>query len=128
MTWQAAHAFCLHQNSRLANSNDVQVIKKTSSSLKDGKRYWTNSTQIKVYLPHDPLHGWYWLDGGQFNASHRRGFYGDLTYSGEEERCAIIRNSKNGIWEDSPCSAGHPFFCKKRKLIRNTVFIVYISN
>ena len=128
MTWQAAYTFCLHQNSRLANSTHVQVINKTSSALKDGKRYWTNSTQIKVYPPHDPLQGWYWLDGGQFNASQRRGLYADLTYTGEEERCAILRDSQNGIWEDSLCSASHSFICKKGELIKTTVFIVYISN
>jgi hypothetical protein len=126
MTWQAAHTFCLHQNSRLANSTHVQVINKTSSSLKDGKRYWINDTQIKVCPPHDPLQGWYWLDGGQFYASQRRGFYGHLTYTGEE-RCAMVRDSQNGIWEDRTCSAAHSFICKNKEL-KNTVFIVYISN
>jgi hypothetical protein len=127
MTCQAAHTFCLHQNSRLANLNDVQVIRKNSSALKDGEPYWTNGTQIKVHPPHDPLQDWYWLDGRQFNASHRRGLYARLTYTGEEERCAIIRDSQNGIWEDSPCSASHSFICKKGEPIKNTVFIVYIS-
>jgi hypothetical protein len=121
MTWEAAYMFCIQKNSSLLNSNDGTVINKTSPSLKDGKRCWTNSTQIN-----DPLQGWYCLDGGQFNANNRQGLYGYLTYTGEE-RCAIIRESQNGIWEDIPCSAGHSFVCKNREL-KNTVFIVYISN
>ena len=115
MTWQAAHTFCLQQDGRLASWTDVQVINETSPFLNDTRRYWINSTQSKVYLPHDPLQNWYWLDGEQFNASHRRGLYGELSYtvSGEEETCAMIRDNKKHTWEDSSCDTRRSFICKK---------------
>jgi hypothetical protein len=123
MTWKAAHSFCLQHDSRLADLTDVQVINKTSP-LKDGKRYWTKSTRIKVYPPQDPLQGWYWLDGRQYNASHRRGLYGRMhEKTGRKERCAMLYESKSVRWNDVACSNHEAFVCKKREPV-NTVFTV----
>ena len=114
MTWQAAHTFCLQQNSGLANLTDFQNINMTTDALNDGRRYWINGAQIKVYAPQDPLQTWYWLNGTQLNTTNRRGVFGELSYtvSGEEETCALIRGSRKHIWEDSPCGAYHSFICK----------------
>ncbi|CAB4044347.1 Hypothetical predicted protein, partial [Paramuricea clavata] len=118
MTWKAAHSFCLQHDSRLANLTDVQVINKTAT---DGRRYWINNAEIKVYPPQDPLQGWYWLDGRQFNASHRRGLYGRLErYTGPNERCATIHESKSVSWKDMPCNKRCSFVCKKKKRIKST--------
>ncbi|CAB3979577.1 Hypothetical predicted protein [Paramuricea clavata] len=118
MTWKAAHSFCLQHDSRLANLTDVQVINKTAT---DGRRYWINNAEITVYSPQDPLQGWYWLDGRQFNASHRRGLYGRLErYTGPSERCAMIHESKSVSWKDMPCNKSYSFVCKKRKRIKST--------
>ncbi len=127
MTWQLAHKFCLEQASRLARWTELQDINEISPFLNHERRYWINSDQNKVYSLHDALQDWYWPDGKQFNAWHKRGLHKNLSYNGEEERCAIIRESKNGIWEDSPCGAPHLFFCKKAEVTHHTVFIVYIS-
>lgn len=124
MPWLAARAFCQQQDSRLANLADFKVINRTA---RDQRRYWINDdTRIKNYAPKDPLQGWYWLDGEQFNSSHRRGLYGEMSYAGEEERCAVIRDSKNGIWEDSPCHMPRSFVCKSKNVIKNKVFMVHI--
>ena len=126
MTWQAAQKYCLRQDSRLASWTDVQVINENSSFLNDGRLCWINSAQSKVYpLQHPSLQHWYWLDSKEFNASHRRGLYEKLSYNGEEERCAIIRDSKNGIWEDSLCSVGHSLVCKKREVIEDKVYCLH---
>lgn len=122
MSWPIARAFCQQQDSRLAKLADFKVINRTVS---DSRRYWVNDdTHIKSYISRDPLQGWYWLDGGQFNASHRRGLYGELSYTAEKDRCAVIRDSKNGIWEDSPCHKSRSFICKS--VIDSMVFIVHI--
>ena len=128
MTWQAAHTFCLQHDSRLANSTHVDVIKKSLSFLNDGRRYWMDGAHIKVYPPQDPLQDWYWLDGRQFTASNRRGLYGELSYTGKEKRCAMIRDSKNaiGIWKDSCCDVNRSFICKKKEFINITVLIVFM--
>ena len=125
MPWLAARAFCQQQNSRLSKRADFKVINRTSS---DQRRYWIDDDARinKTYAPKDPLQGWYWLDGREFNNSHRRGLYGELSYAGEEERCAVIRDSKNGIWEDAPCHVPRLFICKRKNVIKNTVFMVHI--
>ena len=128
MPWLIARAFCQQQGSRLAKLADFKVINRTGS---DSRRYWVNNdTHIKSYISRDPLQGWYWLDGRQFNASHRRGLYGELSYAGEKDRCAVTRDSKNGIWEDSPCNKSHSFICKSEysfpRSIDSMVFIAHI--
>jgi hypothetical protein len=100
--------------SNSSNSFDVSDINMTQ--VNNGGRYWIGGPQIEVHAPQDPLEGWYWFGGTQFNDNNRREIYGKLSYSvsGEEENCAVIRTCTEGIWEDSPCSAHHSFVCQQR--------------
>ena len=105
--------FCLQQWSRVNLSDTNKTITKPAS-LGVGRREWNSNASINVYSLQDPLQGWYWLNGEQFYIGRRRGLYGELSSTGPEERCAMIRTSKNGIWEDIPCDERHSFICKAK--------------
>ena len=101
--------FCLQQWSSVNLSDPNKIITKPECPE------WNSSNANKVYPLQDPLKGWYWLNGEQFNNTrHERGLYGELSYTGLEERCAMIRDSKNGIWKDFSCDELLPFVCKKK--------------
>ena len=111
--WKYANALCRSEHgSHLANLNEIKRIN-ASQYIDNGKRYWINEANIKSYSSRDPLEGWRWLNGTQFNDSERRGLYGKLLYTGGKRKCAMIRVSNNGtIWKDSSCLSKQYFICK----------------
>ncbi len=117
MTGEAAHAFCLQHGGRLANFTNVEDIRKNSSILSNGRKYWISTdNKIETYFPKDPLQGWYWPNGSLLNANRRWSLSGTVEYTGGEERCAFI-HYKNDIifWKDSPCDSRHWFVCTKEE-------------
>lgn len=88
-----------------------------------GGRCWLDDR--KVYAPQDPLEGWQWLNGSQYNGAHRWGLDGILRYThGDEERCAVI-NLEHEIWEEKDCTLRRHFICKKKvcKLLKYIVAV-----
>jgi putative hemolysin len=134
MTWKVAHAFCLQQGGRLANSTYFRVINKNSTILSDGRRYWIKSTEINAHFPKDPLQGWYTSNGRPLKAANWRktAIYANLQYTDDKERCAFIRDNNGMIYlEDSSCDLPRrSFICKKKKSGDDKVCFVqtYVSN
>ena len=104
--------FCLQQWKLVNSSVRNNAITKPSFSG-FGSEEWKGNTSINVSLQ-DPLQGWYWDNGKQFYTENRRNISGELSHTGLKERCAVIQDSKNGIWRDSPCDEHHSFICKKK--------------
>ncbi|XP_028391995.1 uncharacterized protein LOC114516661 [Dendronephthya gigantea] len=117
--WKYANAFCRSRHgSHLANLSDIKRIN-ASQYLDYGKRYWINNASIQCYSSRDPLDGWRWIDGEQFNDSNRRGLYtGRLKYTGDNRRCAVLHVSNNGtMWQDHSCLTKQSFICKNNSKV-----------
>lgn len=109
---ESSEIFCLQQwNLVDSNHSNSTITKPSFSGFGSGK--WKSNTSINVTVQ-DPLQGWYWVNGEQFNTENKREIYGELRYTGLKERCAVIHDSKNGIWKDSPCDEQHFFICKEK--------------
>ena len=123
MTWLAAYLFCMEQNSDLVSPSITSQILTTKMSPMSGG-CWLNDR--KAYAHSDPLEGWKWLDGSQYNVTRRWGIDGGLVGTGLQRQCATI-GLQSGIWNASNCTIPHHFVCRK-KVCKRTFCISVIKS
>ena len=110
MTWLAAYLFCREQGGDLVSSSILsQMPWREIPPISDG--CWLDDR--KTYAHSDPLEGWKWLDGSQYNVTRRWGIDGGLVGAGVQRQCATI-GLQSGIWNGSTCTIPHHFVCRKK--------------